>query len=71
MINIEGVILGLNMNTYISDELNDAMNTMEVLINSEHQDLFLNVVNSFVKNKTVEKSTMTKASKAIRSVMYS
>lgn len=57
------------MTKYLNDELNDAMNTMEVLINSEHQDLFLNVVNSFVRNKSVEKSTMSKASQAIKRVM--
>jgi hypothetical protein len=50
------------MKQYLEDELNDAMNTLEVLINSEHQDLILDVLSSYVRNKSVDKAKMNQAS---------
>jgi hypothetical protein len=51
------------MKKYIEDELNDAMNTLEVLINSEHQDLIMGVLSSYIRNKKVDKAMMTEASR--------
>lgn len=56
------------MKRYLEDELNDAMNTLEVLINSEHKDLFLDVLCSYVRNKSIEHSQITSASRAMRTI---
>lgn len=57
------------MKKYVEDELNDAMNTLEILINSEHKDLFLEVVSSYVRNKSLDKAKMNQATYAMRSVI--
>lgn len=57
------------MKKYLEDELNDAINTLEVLINSEHRDLMLDVLSSYVRNKTIDKHKMFQASRAMRSMM--
>ncbi|MEW5822184.1 MAG: hypothetical protein AB1782_18460 [Cyanobacteriota bacterium] len=56
------------MKNYIDDELNDAINTLEVLINSEHKDLMLDVLSSYVRNKSIDKVKMQKVSTAIKNM---
>lgn len=57
------------MKKNIQDELNDAMNTLEVLINSEHKDLILDVLSSYVRNKNVETTKMRRATQAMQTVI--
>lgn len=56
------------MKKYLDDELNDAMNKLEVLVNSEHRDLILDVLSSYVRKRSVDKSKFNKASVAMRSM---
>lgn len=56
------------MKKNIQDELNDAMTTLEVLINSEHKDLMLEVLSTYVRNKRVETSKLRRASQAMHTV---
>ena len=57
------------MKKYLEDELYDAMNTLEKLINSEHKDLMLDVLSSYVRNADIDESKMCKASAAMKSII--
>ena len=56
------------MNNYFDDQLNDAINTFEILINSEHKDLFLDILNNFIRHRKIDGGSLGQASNAMKTV---
>lgn len=57
------------MKTYINDQLSDAISTFEVLLNSEHKELFLDVLNSYVRSQNIDDLKLQRASRVMKSVV--
>jgi len=57
------------MRNCIDNELKEAIYTLEKLINSEHKDLILDVLSLYIRNKSIEKHKIKKASEALKSII--